>query len=65
VLPLTVPHNLAGVPACTVRAGFDELGLPVGIQIAAAQWRDEDALGVASALHTATPELQERWPEPQ
>jgi aspartyl-tRNA(Asn)/glutamyl-tRNA(Gln) amidotransferase subunit A len=62
VLPLTVPHNVVGIPACTVRAGFDELGLPVGLQIAAAQWRDEDTLGAAGALYTATPEIQGRWP---
>jgi aspartyl-tRNA(Asn)/glutamyl-tRNA(Gln) amidotransferase subunit A len=63
VLPLTVPHDLLGLPSCAVRAGFDELGLPVGIQIAAAPWRDEHVLRAAAAFHAATPEIQARWPD--
>jgi aspartyl-tRNA(Asn)/glutamyl-tRNA(Gln) amidotransferase subunit A len=62
VLPYAVPHDVVGIPSCAVRAGFDSGGLPVGIQIAAAQWRDEAVLGAAAAFHAATPEVQERWP---
>jgi aspartyl-tRNA(Asn)/glutamyl-tRNA(Gln) amidotransferase subunit A len=63
VLPLTVPHDVLGIPSCAVRADFDEeLGLPVGIQIAAAPWQDGAVLAAAAAFQAATPELQERWP---
>lgn len=30
---LTVPHNLAGVPAMSIPAGFNKDGLPLGIQL--------------------------------
>ena len=33
----TMGQNLAGVPACTFRAGFDPEGLPVGMQLTAPQ----------------------------
>ena len=62
VLPCTVPHDLTGLPSCAVRSGFDELGLPVGIQIAGAAWADERVLGAALDFHAATPELQARRP---
>ncbi|MEA2449603.1 MAG: aspartyl-tRNA(Asn)/glutamyl-tRNA(Gln) amidotransferase subunit [Thermoleophilaceae bacterium] len=62
VLPFTVPHNVLGIPSCAVRAGFDDLGLPVGIQIAGAPWRDEAVLAAAAAFHAATPGIQQRWP---
>jgi aspartyl-tRNA(Asn)/glutamyl-tRNA(Gln) amidotransferase subunit A len=64
VMSYTVPQDLAGVPACAVRAGFDELGLPIGVQLTGAQWRDARVLGAAHAFWTATPEVQERWPDP-
>jgi aspartyl-tRNA(Asn)/glutamyl-tRNA(Gln) amidotransferase subunit A len=64
VMPNTTPHNLAGLPACAVRAGFDDAGLPVGVQIAAAPWRDAAVLGAARAFYEATAEMQARWPEP-
>ena len=64
VMPYTVPHDLLGIPACAVRAGFDELGVPIGVQFTARRWGDEDVLAVAQAFFDATPELQRRWPEP-
>ena len=62
VMPNTTPQNLAGVPSCAVRAGFDDDGLPVGVQFTAAPWRDEDALRVAAAFYGATEDVQGRWP---
>jgi aspartyl-tRNA(Asn)/glutamyl-tRNA(Gln) amidotransferase subunit A len=63
VLPLTVPHDVVGIPSCAVRAGFDpELGLPTSIQIAAAPHRDEQVLSAAAAFHAATAAIQDRWP---
>lgn len=64
VMPSTVPHDLLGLPSCAVRAGFDELGIPVGVQFSARRWGDDDVLAAARAFVEATPELQERWPEP-
>src|SRR5205085_2329026 len=57
VLPYTSPHNILGTPACAVRAGFDDLGMPVGIQLAGPQGADELVLGAAQALQLATPEV--------
>jgi aspartyl-tRNA(Asn)/glutamyl-tRNA(Gln) amidotransferase subunit A len=62
VLPYTTPQNLAGLPACAVRAGFDSQGLPIGIQFTAAPWREADALRAARAFHEATGDLQARRP---
>jgi aspartyl-tRNA(Asn)/glutamyl-tRNA(Gln) amidotransferase subunit A len=63
MLRYTTPQNVAGVPACAVRAGFDDLGIPVGIQVAGRPGADDTVLGAAQALFDATPEIQARWPE--
>jgi aspartyl-tRNA(Asn)/glutamyl-tRNA(Gln) amidotransferase subunit A len=62
VLPLTTPQNLAGLPACTVRAGFDVNGLPIGVQLTAARGAEATVLAAAEAFAGATPELQGRRP---
>ena len=62
VLPYTTPHNILGTPACALRAGFDDLGMPVGIQLAGPPGADELVLGAAQALLLATPEIQARQP---
>ena len=64
VMPYTMPQNLTGFPSIAVRAGFDPHGLPIGIQITAPPWREAGALRTARALFEATPEIQDRWPEP-
>lgn len=63
VMGFTVPQNLAGLPACAVRAGFDRLGLPVGLQFSGPAGSDSKVLGIADVIFSATPELQNRWPE--
>ena len=63
VMPYTMPQNLTGFPSVAVRAGFDPLGLPIGIQITAPPWREAGALRTARALYDATPDVQGRWPE--
>jgi aspartyl-tRNA(Asn)/glutamyl-tRNA(Gln) amidotransferase subunit A len=63
VMTYTVPQDLAGLPACAVRAGFDRLGIPVGVQFSGAEWRDATVLRAAQALWSATPAVQDRWPE--
>jgi aspartyl-tRNA(Asn)/glutamyl-tRNA(Gln) amidotransferase subunit A len=62
VMPYTTPQDLAGLPACAVRAGFDALGIPVGVQFTAAPWGEAAVLRAAHGLWEATPELQARWP---
>jgi aspartyl-tRNA(Asn)/glutamyl-tRNA(Gln) amidotransferase subunit A len=64
VMSYTVPQDLTGLPACTVRAGFDALGIPVGIQLTGPPWSEARVLRAAQALCSATPHVQERWPEP-
>ncbi len=43
-------HNLTGWPAAVVRGGTSPEGLPIGVQIACGQWREDRALAVASHL---------------
>src|SRR5262249_34822187 len=63
VLPLTSPLNLAGVPACAVRGGFDDGGLPVGLQLVGPRGTEATVLAAASAFFDATPDLQQRRPQ--
>ena len=63
VMSYTVPQDLTGLPACAVRVGFDELGIPVGAQLTGSRWGEACVLRAAQALFEATPEIQERWPE--
>jgi aspartyl-tRNA(Asn)/glutamyl-tRNA(Gln) amidotransferase subunit A len=62
VMTYTVPQDLLGLPACAVRAGFDELGIPVGVQFTGRPWADLDVLAAAEAFHAATPAIQGRRP---
>jgi aspartyl-tRNA(Asn)/glutamyl-tRNA(Gln) amidotransferase subunit A len=62
VLPLTTPQNLVGVPACAVRAGFSELGLPIGVQLTGRAGTEATLLEAAAAFYDATPEIQRRHP---
>jgi amidase len=49
----TMTHNLIGWPAAVVRCGTSRQGLPIGVQIAAAPWREDIALAVADYLESA------------
>jgi amidase len=40
-------HNLLGWPGVSVRAGGSASGLPVGVQVVAAPWREDRALALA------------------
>jgi amidase len=46
----TMAHNVSGWPAAVVRCGVSATGLPIGVQIAAAPWREDIALAVALRL---------------
>jgi aspartyl-tRNA(Asn)/glutamyl-tRNA(Gln) amidotransferase subunit A len=63
VIPATSPQNLAGLPACTLRAGFDSEGMPIGVQITAPRGHDARVVAVADALYEATPAIQAARPE--
>ncbi len=65
VMPYTVPQDVAGLPSCAVRAGFDELGIPTAVQFTAPWWHEAQALAAAAAFFDATAEIQQRWPTPQ
>jgi aspartyl-tRNA(Asn)/glutamyl-tRNA(Gln) amidotransferase subunit A len=54
VLPYTVPQDLAGLPSAAVPVGFDELGLPVGVQLTGPAHGEGRVLATAEALFSAT-----------
>jgi aspartyl-tRNA(Asn)/glutamyl-tRNA(Gln) amidotransferase subunit A len=58
----TMPFNLSWHPAATVRAGFSEAGLPVGMQIVGPRHRDDLVLQAAHAFEQVRP-WAHRWPE--
>ena len=62
VMGYTVPQDLAGLPTCAVRAGFDALGIPVGVQFTGPPWADAAVLAAAHAFHESTRPIQEVWP---
>ncbi len=49
----TMAANLTGWPAAVVRAGSTSSGLPIGVQIIAAPWREDVALAIAQVLQDA------------
>ncbi len=50
----TLPANLAGVPGLAFPVGFDGQGLPVGMQLMAAPFREDLLLGAAHAYQQVT-----------
>ncbi len=46
---LTYPWNLTGFPALSVPCGYDKKGLPVGLQLAAAPFKEADLFRLAYA----------------
>jgi aspartyl-tRNA(Asn)/glutamyl-tRNA(Gln) amidotransferase subunit A len=48
---LTVPSNLAGIPAVSIPCGFSD-GLPVGLQVMGPSWREDMVLRVAAAYES-------------
>jgi aspartyl-tRNA(Asn)/glutamyl-tRNA(Gln) amidotransferase subunit A len=64
VMSYTTPQDLAGLPACTVRAGFDSVGVPTAVQLTGAPWSEQRVFAAAQAVFDATAEVQKRWPDP-
>ncbi|MBE9100192.1 Asp-tRNA(Asn)/Glu-tRNA(Gln) amidotransferase subunit GatA [Vacuolonema iberomarrocanum] len=52
---MTIPVNLAGLPALSIPCGFDEQGLPIGMQMIGNVLKEDVLLSVAYAYEQATP----------
>jgi aspartyl-tRNA(Asn)/glutamyl-tRNA(Gln) amidotransferase subunit A len=50
----TRPFNVWGLPAISVPCGFTQGGLPIGLQIAGPQWREDLVLRLAHVYEQAT-----------
>jgi aspartyl-tRNA(Asn)/glutamyl-tRNA(Gln) amidotransferase subunit A len=50
----TRPFNVWGLPAISVPCGFTKSGLPIGLQTAGPQWREDLVLRLAQAYESAT-----------
>jgi aspartyl-tRNA(Asn)/glutamyl-tRNA(Gln) amidotransferase subunit A len=51
---MTVPVNLAGLPGLSIPCGFDEAGMPIGLQLIGNVLREDLILQVAHAYEQAT-----------
>ncbi len=50
----TIPAPLAGLPGLSVPCGFDEAGLPVGLQLMGDYFSEARLLGIAHRYQQAT-----------
>jgi len=50
----TLPANLAGVPGLAFPDGFDNSGLPIGMQLMAGHYREETLFQMAHAYQQVT-----------
>ena len=50
----TLPANLAGVPGLAFPVGFDKQGLPVGMQLMGAHYREDILFRIAHAYQQMT-----------
>jgi len=55
----TMTFNLTGWPAAVVRCGTSSSGLPIGVQIAAAPWREDVALQIAHRLESLVGQISD------
>ena len=60
----TLPANLAGLPGISVPGGFTREGLPLGLQLLANHFREDQLLHAAYAFEQATPHHTRRPPLP-
>ncbi len=61
VAAFTIPFNMSGHPAATVRAGLSDAGLPVGLQIVGPRHRDDLVLRAARLFERTRP-WHPNWP---
>ena len=52
---MTISVNLAGLPGLSLPCGFDDLGLPIGMQLIGKVLREDQLLQVAYAYEQSTP----------
>jgi aspartyl-tRNA(Asn)/glutamyl-tRNA(Gln) amidotransferase subunit A len=57
---LTIPANLAGLPAISLPCGFDGAGLPIGLQLIAGVLEEEKLLRVAHQYERAAQVMKKR-----
>jgi aspartyl-tRNA(Asn)/glutamyl-tRNA(Gln) amidotransferase subunit A len=57
---LTIPANMAGLPAISVPCGFDDQGLPIGLQLITGVLQEERLLQVAHHYEQAAQVMQGR-----
>ena len=59
----TAPFNMSEQPACSICAGYDADGLPIGLQIVGHRFDDVGVLRMAHAYESLRPKLRP-WPLP-
>ncbi len=60
----TVAYNMSEQPAATVNCGYDQDGLPIGLQIVGRRFDDLGVLSAAMAFEAMRAEEARPWPEP-
>jgi len=60
-VPFTLPFNLTGQPGASIPCGVTEAGLPVGLQLVAARYREDVVLKASRAFEQLHPQT---WPQP-
>ena len=60
----TVPFNMSEQPAATINCGYDDEGLPIGLQIVGRRFDDLGVLAVARAFEAMRAGEARPWPEP-
>ena len=56
--PFLSCHNMTSCPSLVAPMGLNKLGLPLSLNIVTAPWREADALRVAHAYESATPDIR-------
>ncbi len=54
LIRFTVPFNLAGFPALSLPCGFDQAGLPIGLQLVTRPWTEAALLRAGQAYEQST-----------
>lgn len=60
----TVAFNMSEQPAATLNCGYDDHGLPIGLQIIGRRFDDTGVLGLAMAVEAMQDSRRRAWPEP-